>query len=268
MDKAPDAFRTISEVAEAIAIPAHVLRFWETRFPQIKPVKRAGGRRYYRPSDVALVCGIRQLLHIDGLTIRDVQKVLRDQGVRHVAAIGGALPADLDRAAAQALEPVAATEPPPQAQVLPLNGQPRRASPSAPAQGATIQSLFELDAAPPLETAVPSAPTSPRKPRPTVVHPVTADTQQPKLPLLLAEDVPEAPHIWVEVDAAPVFDLIPLPTPLPAITPSLHKLAQMAAQLQPLPASAVGQTSPALRDLHDRLRQLHARMAQATRPQS
>ena len=265
MDKAPDAFRTISEVAEAIAIPAHVLRFWETRFPQIKPVKRAGGRRYYRPSDVALVCGIRQLLHIEGLTIRDVQKVLREQGVRHVAAIGGALPADLDRAAAQALEPVAATQPPPQAQVLPLNGQPRRASPPAPAQGATIQSLFALEPASPLETAVPSAPTNPRKPRPTVV---TADTQQPKLPLLLAEDVPEAPHIWVEVDAAPVFDLIPLPKPLPPPTPALHKLAQMAAQLQPLPASAAGQTSPALRDLHDRLRQLHARMAQATRPQS
>lgn len=90
MDKSPDAFRTISEVAEILDTPAHVLRFWETRFPQIKPVKRAGGRRYYRPADVALLTGIRRLLHEDGLTIRDVQKILRDQGVRFVSAQVGA----------------------------------------------------------------------------------------------------------------------------------------------------------------------------------
>lgn len=87
MDKSPDAFRTISEVADFLETPAHVLRFWESRFPQIKPVKRAGGRRYYRPADVALLAGIRQLLHQDGMTIRGVQKILRDQGVRHVIAL-------------------------------------------------------------------------------------------------------------------------------------------------------------------------------------
>ncbi len=87
MDKSPDAFRTISEVADALDTPAHVLRFWESRFPQIKPVKRAGGRRYYRPSDVALLTGIKRLLHDEGLTIRGVQKILRDQGVRHVAGL-------------------------------------------------------------------------------------------------------------------------------------------------------------------------------------
>lgn len=91
MDKSPDAFRTISEVADALETPAHVLRFWETRFPQIKPVKRAGGRRYYRPSDVALLTGIKRLLHDDGLTIRGVQKILREQGIRHVAGLGGAI---------------------------------------------------------------------------------------------------------------------------------------------------------------------------------
>ena len=85
MDKSPDAFRTISEVAEALDTPAHVLRFWETRFPQIRPVKRAGGRRYYRPSDLALLAGIKRLLHDEGMTIRGVQKILREQGVRHVA---------------------------------------------------------------------------------------------------------------------------------------------------------------------------------------
>jgi DNA-binding transcriptional MerR regulator len=87
MDKSPDAFRTISEVAEHLDTPAHVLRFWESRFPQIRPVKRAGGRRYYRPSDVALLAGIKRLLHDEGLTIRGVQKILRDQGVRHVAGL-------------------------------------------------------------------------------------------------------------------------------------------------------------------------------------
>ncbi|MCW1917782.1 MerR family transcriptional regulator [Rhodobacter sp. KR11] len=91
MDKAPDAFRTISEVADYLETPSHVLRFWETRFPQVKPVKGAGGRRYYRPSDVALLAGIRRLLHTDGMTIRGVQKILRDQGVRHVAELGAEL---------------------------------------------------------------------------------------------------------------------------------------------------------------------------------
>lgn len=88
MEKSPEAFRTISEVAETLATPAHVLRFWESRFPQIRPVKRAGGRRYYRPADVALLAGIKRLLHSEGLTIRGVQKLLREQGVRHVAALG------------------------------------------------------------------------------------------------------------------------------------------------------------------------------------
>ena len=89
MDKSPDAFRTISEVAETLETPAHVLRFWESRFPQIRPVKRAGGRRYYRPADVALLTGIKHLLHDAGLTIRGVQKILREQGVRHVASLSG-----------------------------------------------------------------------------------------------------------------------------------------------------------------------------------
>jgi DNA-binding transcriptional MerR regulator len=87
VDKSPDAFRTISEVADHLETPAHVLRFWESRFPQIRPVKRAGGRRYYRPSDVALLTGIKRLLHDEGLTIRGVQKILRDHGVRHVAGL-------------------------------------------------------------------------------------------------------------------------------------------------------------------------------------
>jgi DNA-binding transcriptional MerR regulator len=88
VEKSPDAFRTISEAAEELDLPQHVLRFWETRFSTIKPLKRGGGRRYYRPEDVLLLKGIRHLLYDQGFTIKGVQKILKDQGVRHVAAIG------------------------------------------------------------------------------------------------------------------------------------------------------------------------------------
>jgi DNA-binding transcriptional MerR regulator len=86
--KSPEAFRTISEVAVMLEVPQHVLRFWETRFPQIKPIKRAGGRRFYRPEDVDLLRGIQLLLYFEGYTIRGAQKVLREKGVRYTAALG------------------------------------------------------------------------------------------------------------------------------------------------------------------------------------
>lgn len=85
MAKAPDAFRTISEVADWLGTPAHVLRFWESKFSQVKPVKRAGGRRYYRRQDMVLLGGIKKLLHEDGLTIKAVQQLLRQEGAKHVA---------------------------------------------------------------------------------------------------------------------------------------------------------------------------------------
>src|SRR5471032_1014812 len=88
--KSPEAFRTISEVSTDLDVPQHVLRFWEGRFTQIKPVKRAGGRRYYRPDDVDLLRGIRALLYREGFTIKGVQKVLRDRGLRYVAELGRA----------------------------------------------------------------------------------------------------------------------------------------------------------------------------------
>ena len=84
MEKAPEAFRTISEVADELSVPKHVLRFWEAKFTQLKPMKRGGGRRYYRPEDVALLRGIRFLLYDDGYTIRGVQKLLRENGPRYV----------------------------------------------------------------------------------------------------------------------------------------------------------------------------------------
>jgi DNA-binding transcriptional MerR regulator len=86
--KSAEAFRTISEVATELDVPQHVLRFWESRFAQVKPTKRAGGRRYYRPEDVDLLRGIRALLYSDGYTIKGVQKLLRERGLRYVADIG------------------------------------------------------------------------------------------------------------------------------------------------------------------------------------
>ncbi len=121
MTKSPDAFRTISEVAETLDVPPHVLRFWETRFTQVKPVKRGGGRRYYRPEDVRLLRGIRGLLYDDGMTIKGVQKILRERGIRHVIGLGTltegeplevAEPAGTTAPAASPAEPVAASADP------------------------------------------------------------------------------------------------------------------------------------------------------------
>lgn len=243
MDKAPDAFRTISEVADVLETPAHVLRFWETRFPQIKPVKRAGGRRYYRPADVALLAGIRHLLHAEGLTIRGAQKVLRDQGVRFVAALGGDI-SDLELDAEADFDPEGVAEAP-VAQILPLTGVPRKATKPAPAKPATaaaVQPLFPAAPAPvnpdpargiPASDATsdPSIPrdggggfiafsSAPRSrpqaseppnpqpnnlPNPQMNPPLNRPPNPPPAQASLPFDtqVPEARHIWVEPDSVP-----------------------------------------------------------------
>jgi DNA-binding transcriptional MerR regulator len=112
VDKAPDAFRTISEVADVLDVPQHVLRFWESRFSQIRPMKRAGGRRYYRADDVDLLRGIRQLLYSEGYTIRGVQRILKEHGIGFVQSVwqeGAAQPARLpdDDMAEDQVEPAA-----------------------------------------------------------------------------------------------------------------------------------------------------------------
>jgi DNA-binding transcriptional MerR regulator len=101
MDKSADAFRTISEAAEELEVPQHVLRFWETRFPQIKPLKRAGGRRYYRPRDIELLRLIKRLLYCEGYTIKGVLRVFNEQGAGALAAVGGVS----DKSAALSLPP-------------------------------------------------------------------------------------------------------------------------------------------------------------------
>ncbi len=116
-EKSRDAFRTISEVADWLDVPTHVLRFWESRFSQIKPVKRAGGRRYYRPSDMRVIGGVKVLLHDQGMTIRGVQKLFREEGIKHVSGFapelfgeeaGDASPVLNEEALEQAARPAAA----------------------------------------------------------------------------------------------------------------------------------------------------------------
>ena len=144
MEKSPDAFRTISEVAEDLGVPAHVLRFWETKFHQISPVKRGGGRRYYRPDDVRLLRGLQRLLHGDGLTIRGAQKLLRERGIRHVVELGAAeaeaaakpAPAAAASAPAPVSAPVSAPEPAPD----PAPAKTPKAPP-VPAEKATAPAL-------------------------------------------------------------------------------------------------------------------------------
>jgi DNA-binding transcriptional MerR regulator len=193
MEKSPDAFRTISEVADWLGVPTHVLRFWESRFTQVKPVKRAGGRRYYRPSDMELIGGIKRLLHDDGMTIRGVQKLLREKGVKHVASFSpplykdatgvveaGAIEAEARRVPAP--EPGEAVEeaafvapeaeeamagpvqvaPEPEPEPLPDFGEPTEPE-AEPEDNSEVAELSALDGEPlgapePAETVVPLAP--------------------------------------------------------------------------------------------------------------
>ncbi|MCZ8181920.1 MAG: MerR family transcriptional regulator [Beijerinckiaceae bacterium] len=156
MDKAPDAYRTISEVAEDLDLPQHVLRFWETRFSQIKPLKRGGGRRYYRPDDVELLKGIRHLLYREGYTIKGVQRILKEQGARAVQVFARGL-------AEAEPEPV---QPPP---VVP--------APPAPPAPAMMQRP-----APPLEIPVEMQVSAPPPPAPPVLVPAIEAAAAPAVP--------------------------------------------------------------------------------------
>lgn len=163
MGKSPDAFRTISEVSEWLDTPAHVLRFWESKFTQIRPVKRAGGRRYYRPEDMALLGGIKTLLHDQGMTIKGVQKLLREQGVRHVASLG---PQPLDDAGdlvmpADSPAPVPAPVRVIRAGTLPQTPTPASPRPTAPPAAAPPH---QLEPAATSAQAIPAATETPPAP--------------------------------------------------------------------------------------------------------
>jgi DNA-binding transcriptional MerR regulator len=273
MDKSPDAFRTISEVAEGLEIPAHVLRFWESRFPQIRPVKRAGGRRYYRPSDVALLTGIKHLLHDEGMTIRGVQKILREQGVRHVAALSGHAPADEADDAEAALEAalaenfglgktaeVADTAPDTieSAQVVALEDALRQRDDAGRAPALPTEAQAALAEILPLFDFLPEQ-TAPA-PQPAAAAPAVAAAPplaelRPQYAQDYTEDAPEAAH-WLD----PELD----DTPLAAVAISGETAASadapLLARIRALNAGALAGHAHAAA-LRDRLADLARRMA-------
>lgn len=209
--KSPEAFRTISEVAEEVRVPAHVLRFWESRFTQIRPVKRAGGRRYYRPEDVELIAGIKRLLHDHGMTIRGVQKLLKDHGTAHVAALGG------DGVEAPGLAPFA---PPPALAGGPAPAEARGKAPpfAPPAPPPAPPSRFDALppggapafqaaplARPPADAGVPNGAArgaAPARPGPSAAPPLAAPEARPA-GAALRPAPPEAPRLSTHRPAPP-----------------------------------------------------------------
>ncbi|MTJ04329.1 MAG: MerR family transcriptional regulator [Sediminimonas qiaohouensis] len=215
MGKSPDAFRTISEVAEWLDRPAHVLRFWESKFSQIKPVKRAGGRRYYRPQDMLLLGGIKKLLHDEGMTIKGVQKVLRENGVKHVSDLSDPLddtfaddaPAYKAHSEASAQGSIDVPEDAPQsARVLtfPREGQPQQPAANAepeiqPAEPETQAAEADLEAP---DTPAPQAPDAtqdaphpdpaPESEAPADTTPEPAPKPSAPVPTVPANDAPAA----------------------------------------------------------------------------
>ena len=175
LNKAPDAFRTISEVADDLDLPQHVLRFWESRFPQIKPMKRGGGRRYYRPEDIDLLRGIRHLLYGEGYTIRGVQRILKEQGLRTVQSVGQGRPVPLPEPTPDDAETDAA-----EAQNSVPSFLPAIFSSSGP-RGAPEQPEGDADAAVEPEVAASEA-----SPQPA---PVAAATARPAIAGLAPEDL-------------------------------------------------------------------------------
>lgn len=248
MAKSAEAFRTISEVAEILDTPAHVLRFWESQFPQIRPMKRAGGRRYYRPQDVALIAGIRKLLHEDGITIRGVRKILREQGVRHVSDLAADLPAET---AAQARTDAAAQE-----------ALASTAEADAPAE--------DIAAATPTAEPEPEAP-APEAPAPTPAPSGAPSTlapsgaeREPRLPFETSPPEPPAQEAPMQVD---------VPTEPRTETAHVHAFpapsapdATLASRLRAADPVAASRNREALAALYRRLAALRDRRRAAGQP--
>ncbi len=256
MNKSPDAFRTISEVADWLGTPTHVLRFWESRFPQVKPVKRAGGRRYYRPADMALLGGIKKLLHDDGLTIRGVQKILREEGVKHVAGLSPPVDPGQD-------EPDEAVED--TAKVLPL----RPAAAEAPADagpGGTAAAATDS----PADDDIPAFLRRPR-PAPEPAAPETA-ALQPDIgdDVAAAAEAEPAPAEAAEPEAAEPPEPAPEPAaPRPVTLPDIPEpdtAPGVAERVAGRLAGGARADADALGPLVARLRALRDRMATDTTP--
>lgn len=226
MEKSPDAFRTISEVAEELEVPAHVLRFWESRFPQIKPVKRAGGRRYYRRADIALLDGIRRLLHDDGMTIRGVQKVLREGGLRALSGQQGEAGEPGDDAVIDAAmaEPAPVSRPETATPVNATETRPAAQSdvpaPRMPAQPPPDPGAMQLPASAPAKDAAPASP---------------APSEDAALP---EDDAPPAGSLSAAATADPVPRVAIPEAPMAADVEPDEEESRVLPFARPLPDSA------------------------------
>lgn len=246
-DKSPQAFRTIREVADWLEVEAHALRFWESKFSQIKPVKRAGGRRYYRPADMRLIGGIKTLLHDQGLTIRGVQKLIREDGVAHVAALSPPLDEDLDTVGDQIIEAVTEDESQPAPggfiDIEALAGNDSPVPEEAPAGVQEPEPEPEPDAQPPHAGITETAPAP--EPADTTDAP---DPDEPAPELVAstttANDIPAT-----AVQAGQEFDTQPTPLSelrallhgaVPFTLDQRHQLAPMVARLEALTARLDG----------------------------
>lgn len=297
MEKSRDAFRTISEVADWLGTPTHVLRFWESRFSQVKPVKRAGGRRYYRPADMELLGGIKRLLHDDGLTIRGVQKILREEGVKHVIALSP--PVDADGEAAMAVDVEVKETTDNVVQLSPQPSEPEKISESAAepvaesAETAPPEAPVQTQAEPPApaEPAVAFSHARRESPAGNAPEEAGAAAEAPAEPVAAeARTQPEEAETEVAMSPeAPATPTAPI-APAPAAPPRTDIFAapplspEFAAQA-PQPAGASGDeaeaaaeadeaTAPAeagpdlaaLRPIYQRLLALRDRMAKNSLP--
>lgn len=266
MTKSPDAFRTISEVATWLGVQAHVLRFWESKFTQVKPVKRAGGRRYYRPADMRLIGGIKTLLHDDGMTIKGVQKILREQGAAYVSTMSPPLDGAEIEVAIDVEEP--------RGTVLAFKAKPGSPAASAPAtarpkpeDSGAHQTALPLEESPrtaPTEaaearaepTAPESTPENTPESAPAPDHPaLPLDLPpEPGLPSFLSPSAPPSPIAATQAPSRPqlVEAAAPVPETEPPYSPgALGHLAGMTAMTRDQ-AARIAPIARALRDWYDR----------------
>jgi len=249
-NKSPDAFRTISEVAEWLGVPTHVLRFWESRFSQVKPVKRAGGRRYYRPADMELLGGIRKLLHEDGMTIRGVQKLLRENGVKHVAAFSPDI-TNMDQG-----EPA-------QTNVVTLDLAGSGETDAPEIEDAEIAGEPDVVVATTAD-AEPAAPSAPQEISAQVTEPEpgppAAEASEPDLLKDTEAQAPEVPDTPEEIPSEPEEvpaapdEIQPLPVEAPPITPEempqeIPVETPPAEQPEPAPQAEHGQVVQPVQDV-------------------
>ena len=272
--KSPEAFRTISEVADWLDRPAHVLRFWESKFNQVKPVKRAGGRRYYRPEDMLLLGGIKKLLHDDGMTIKGAQKVLREQGVRYVSGLSQPLEED---GASQVIEavaqpeavptpaPVAPVPPPPAVEATSFEPhvpeldelEPDMTEPDEVEPEPDMAEAAEDDAlpsAPEDEAAAPPSEDIAPVPMPDAPHLV----EMPAAQEVVAANTPAAPEAPPTVEKPALGADQPPPPDLDAIRPEPGILSAITARHDPLPAAARAAVGPILVRLDDLVARMSA----------